>query len=125
MKLNLATLAVAFGAFSIAFAADAPVVANNPVSAQYLAKMPAGGDQGVDAQFAVMSGPGGEGVLFTININGKVFEGGPFRKSLWLYMRSYMVSFRTKHPLTRASSLPHPRPAGASVRKLYRDHRPS
>jgi hypothetical protein len=82
MKRIISTLAVALCAFSVAFAADAPAVTNNPIGAQYLAKMPAAGDSGVFAQFAVMSGPAGDGVIFAVNINGKVFNGGPFRKSL-------------------------------------------
>ncbi|KAE9965759.1 hypothetical protein BLS_007416 [Venturia inaequalis] len=75
MKL---TIAAALCASSVALAADAPVVKDNPIGAQYLATMPAAGDAGVYAQFAVMSGPSGEGVSFAININGKTFENGPF-----------------------------------------------
>lgn len=79
MKLNAA---LALCASSVAFAADSPIVKDNPIGAQYLATMPAGGDPGVYAQFAVMTGPGGEGVSFAININGKAFDGGPFREYL-------------------------------------------
>lgn len=82
MKLITSALAVALCASSVAFAADAPALTNNPIGAQYLASMPAAGDSGVNAQFAVMSGPGGNGAIFSVNINGKVFDGGPFRKSL-------------------------------------------
>lgn len=77
MKL---AIALALCASSVAFAADSPVVKDNPIGAQYLATMPAAGDAGVYAQFAVMSGPGGEGVQFAININGKIFDNGPFRE---------------------------------------------
>ncbi|TID19031.1 Cu/Zn superoxide dismutase-like protein [Venturia nashicola] len=71
-------IAIALCASSVAFATDAPVIKDNPIGAQYLATMPAAGDAGVYAQFAVMSGPNGEGVSFAININGKSFQNGPF-----------------------------------------------
>lgn len=80
MNIITSAIAVALCASSVAFAADAPALKDNPIGAQYLATM--SGNSGVNAQFAVMSGPGGEGVQFAININGKVFDGGPFRTLL-------------------------------------------
>ncbi|KAF2396762.1 Cu,Zn superoxide dismutase-like protein [Trichodelitschia bisporula] len=59
-------------------AQDATPVNNNPLGAQYLAIMPAGGNAGIDAQFVAQSTEDGDGVMFMININGEVQEGGPF-----------------------------------------------
>ncbi|KAF2429766.1 hypothetical protein EJ08DRAFT_734718, partial [Tothia fuscella] len=61
-----------------ALAADAPEVAGNPQGVQYLAEMPAGGNQGVIASFSVQVPLDGTGVAFTINVNGASFDGGPF-----------------------------------------------
>ncbi|QDS77176.1 hypothetical protein FKW77_001912 [Venturia effusa] len=73
-------LAITFAlcASTVVLAADSPMVKDNPIGAQYLATMPAAGDPGVYAQFAVMSGPNGEGVNFAVNINGKPFMGSNF-----------------------------------------------
>jgi hypothetical protein len=74
-------LAVASLAATGAWATDAPEVTDNPVGKQYLAEMPASGNQAVIAEFSVRSLPDGSAVAFTININGAELGPGPFRKS--------------------------------------------
>lgn len=134
MKL---TIAAALCASSVALAADAPVVKDNPIGAQYLATMPAAGDAGVYAQFAVMSGPSGEGVSFAININGKTFENGPFREYLptpLSFLRVAILSSVIRGATNRtlnerisnsSRSLPHSRTCGSLRWKLHRNRRSS
>jgi len=75
---TLSGIAFALFATGGAWATDAPEVTDSSVGAQYIAEMPATGDQGVIAQIVAASLLDGSGVSFSVNINGKTFDGGPF-----------------------------------------------
>ncbi|KAF2794907.1 Cu,Zn superoxide dismutase-like protein [Melanomma pulvis-pyrius CBS 109.77] len=67
-----------FAVASLAFAEDAPVVANNPAGASYLAKLPTKEGSALQGSVSAVSNGDGKGVLIAVAIAGLPKEGGPF-----------------------------------------------
>jgi hypothetical protein len=105
---TLSGIAFALFATGGAWATDAPEVTGSSVGAQYIAEMPATGDQGVIAQIVAASLLDGSGVSFSVNINGKTFDGGPFRKFALTHF-TLVTSYPPHSPTTHQSpqSRPH------------------
>lgn len=78
MRVSLCALLAA--ATAVSTASDAPVVANNPVGASYIATLPTKEGKPHGSVTAV-SGTDGKGVNFAVAISGLPKEGGPFSKS--------------------------------------------
>ncbi|KAK0738149.1 superoxide dismutase [Schizothecium vesticola] len=57
---------------------DAMAIMNNPPGAAYSAMFDGGDGSSVKGKVAAMSGPGGKGVMFDLNIMGLPMSGGPF-----------------------------------------------
>jgi hypothetical protein len=71
-----------FAAASLALAQtqSAPVVANNPGGASFVAKLPTKEGSALQGSVSAVSGNDGKGVLLSVAISGLPKEGGPFSK---------------------------------------------
>jgi hypothetical protein len=58
----------------------APVVANNPVGAQYLAVLPDKASTTLRGSVQIQSSADGKGVDVSVSVSGLPAEGGPFSK---------------------------------------------
>lgn len=101
--MRFSSLALGLYAIPFAIGTDAPVVENNPIGTQYIAKLPDKNDTTVRGAVVVSSNSNGTGANVQVSITGLPDTGGPFSKLCLFQLHS-------TSPLTiRVHSVPHPR----------------